>query len=251
MTLVDHTKASGCYRAETPWGPWPATFAALVVVALSLIVPITATIAFDFADRSRSGPPDPAILAGWGPLLLSQSVMLYGAIWLASRWDARPTAVLALRPEPLPVSWLTLYFLVIGLTSLAYTLVVFAWQPEIVVADMETFRPLVQSSAWPIYALIIIVGAPLSEELLFRGFLQSALSASRIGYIGASVVTTILWASLHFQYSIFGIAEIVVVGFSLCWVLHRIGTLWATVILHGLYNGAQFAGMRLGLFPWS
>ena len=149
----------------------------------------------------------------------------------------------------MPTALLT--FVVLGATSFAYTMAIFVWQPEIVRADMATFAPMIRSSVWPIYALIIIVGAPLSEELLFRGFLQSALAKSRVGYLGASIVTTLAWGALHIQYSIYGLAEIFVVGFVLCWVLRRTGTLWATIVMHGLYNGIQFVGMMFRLFPWT
>ena len=187
----------------------------------------------------------------WLPLIVSQAIMTFGAWWLAGRFGGKPAQVMALEPRPLSAAAITTYFLVIGLTSLAYTFAIWRWQPDVVLADMATFRPLVNSTAWPVYAVIIAVGAPLSEELLFRGFLQSALTRSRLGFVGASVITTVMWSLLHFQYSIYGLAEIFVVGFALCYVLYRTGSLWSTILLHAMYNGAQFVGMRWSLFPWT
>lgn len=246
MNDATQIPAAGAYRPDTPWRPWRASLATLIVVALSIALPIALVLAF---GGPRAG--DEASLFGWGPLVLSQLIMALGAVWLAGRYQGRPADVLALRPGAVATPQVAFYFMLIALTSLAYTFLIYGLMPDVVRADMDTFRPLVHSRAWPIYALIIVVGAPLSEELLFRGFLQSALAQSRLGYAGASVVTTVAWTLLHFQYSRYGLAEIVVVGLFFCWVLWRTGTLWTTILMHALYNGAQFIGMRFSLFPWT
>lgn len=241
--------SSGRYRAETPWGPWQATFATLAVTLSSIAVSVALAVGLKVITAAGISEHDRAI--AWAPMLGFQTLMVLGAIWLARWLGGEPRRVLALEPLRPALSTALLTFLILGATSFAYTMAIYLWQPEIVRADMATFAPMIRSSVWPIYALIIIVGAPLSEELLFRGFLQSALAKSRIGYLGASVVTTIAWGALHIQYSIYGLAEIFVVGFVLCWVLRRTGTLWATMLIHGLYNGAQFIGMMFRLFPWT
>ena len=64
-------------------------------------------------------------------------------------------------------------------------------------------RPLVQlfGEQWLLALLVVGVGAPLSEELLFRGFLLSALARSRLGFAGGAVITTAWWTALHAGYS--------------------------------------------------
>jgi membrane protease YdiL (CAAX protease family) len=88
--------------------------------------------------------------------------------------------------------------------------------------------------------LAVIVGAPLAEELLFRGFLLPALTKTRRGFWGAAVVTTIGWTALHF-YSIAGLIEVFMIGVYFAWLVRRYGTLWLPMALHALYNGLQFA----------
>jgi uncharacterized protein len=177
--------------------------------------------------------------------------MVLGAVWLAGWFDGNRWQVLAIAAPPLRVSMIGACFLVMMAVSLAYTMLVFQLRPDVVRADLATFVPLITSSAWPVYALIIIVGAPLSEELLFRGFLQPALAQSRIGFVGASLVTTTAWTALHMQYSVFGLAEIFVIGLLFCCVLWRTGSLWVPIILHALYNGSQFVAVKFGLLPWT
>ena len=53
-------------------------------------------------------------------------------------------------------------------------------------------RPFVQlfGERWVLALLVVGIGAPLSEELLFRGFLLSALAGSRVGFWGGALITT-------------------------------------------------------------
>ncbi len=254
MPLPDVVAAPARFRAESRWNSLSACIATLAIVVVSLGVPVAIAIVLmrvGGSPESGSDGMDVSSLSAWGPLLLSQVLMSAGAIWLAGWYRSPRAAVLSLEPPHPSVRNIVIWFLAVGTVSLVYTAALYAWRPEIVRNDIASFMPMIRSNAWPAYALIIAVGAPLSEELLFRGFLQSALAKSPIGYIGASVLTTVSWTLLHIQYSIFGLAEIFFVGLFLCWVLWRSGSLWATIAIHGLFNGIQFVGARFGLFPWT
>ena len=50
-------------------------------------------------------------------------------------------------------------------------------------ADLRPFVRLF-GEQWVLALLVVGIGAPLSEELLFRGFLLSALARSRLGFAG-------------------------------------------------------------------
>jgi membrane protease YdiL (CAAX protease family) len=80
------------------------------------------------------------------------------------------------------------------------------------------------------------IGAPLSEELLFRGFLQAALARSRLGFAGGAVIASLLWTALHAGYSIPGIIEVFVIGLFFSWLLWRTGSLLVPIVCHALYN---------------
>jgi uncharacterized protein len=244
---------SGLYLAQTPWRPWWAGFAAIVIVTVSFAMAAAALVLFTLTagDGALHGPRTPAHWSGWAPLLVSQAAMAGGAVWLSGWFGGNRARTLALSDTVPPVRDLVVWFLGLAVVSFAYTVVIFLIRPEVVRADLELFLPLARGSEWPVYALIIVMGAPLSEELLFRGFLQPALAQSRLGFIGASLVTTTAWTALHIQYSVFGLAEIFAVGLVFCWLLWRTGSLWSPIILHALYNGTQFVGMRFGLFPWT
>lgn len=82
----------------------------------------------------------------------------------------------------------------------------------------------------------LVVAAPLTEELLFRGFLFSGLEVSVLGPLGAAVVSSALWAAIHTQYEFFYLVTIFCMGLLLCWVRRKSGSLFLTMGLHAFAN---------------
>ncbi len=85
--------------------------------------------------------------------------------------------------------------------------------------------------------LSVAVGAPLAEELIFRGQLFAALSQTRLGTSGATLLTSLGWALLHASEPWLSIGLIFVMGLVLGYLLIRFGSLWVTIICHGVWNG--------------
>ena len=82
------------------------------------------------------------------------------------------------------------------------------------------------------------------EELLFRGFLLTALSATALGYWRAAVIATLAWTALHFSYSWVGLTEVFVIGLYLSWLLWRTGSLLPPLFCHALYNSCLLVALR-------
>jgi len=104
--------------------------------------------------------------------------------------------------------------------------------------DLAPFKVLVDSSYWWLALIAVGVGAPLMEELLFRGLLLTSLASSRIGFIGASLLSTALWTILHAGYSVFGLAAVLLVGLYFCWLVWRTGSTRVALFCHAVYNTA-------------
>jgi membrane protease YdiL (CAAX protease family) len=111
--------------------------------------------------------------------------------------------------------------------------------------DLRPFVGLVTGPDWALAAAVLGLGAPVSEELLFRGFLLGALAKSRLGFTGAALVSTTLWTALHAGYSAVGLAEVFAIGLLLAWLLWRTGSLWVTIFCHALYNSLIVLALRL------
>lgn len=84
----------------------------------------------------------------------------------------------------------------------------------------------------------MIIGAPLAEELIFRGQVFTALGQTRIGLLGATVLTSAAWSLLHYSGNWVLVSLIFMMGLAFGWMLRRFGSLWVTIVCHGAWNAA-------------
>jgi len=83
-----------------------------------------------------------------------------------------------------------------------------------------------------IYALVLIVLAPMTEEPLFRGFVLRAWL--RRGTALGLVLSGFLFASFHFQLA--ALVPLTFLGITLGLLVHRSNSLYASMIAHACYN---------------
>ncbi|EKD52154.1 MAG: hypothetical protein ACD_62C00092G0005 [uncultured bacterium] len=84
--------------------------------------------------------------------------------------------------------------------------------------------------------LSIFVLAPLSEEILYRGVLQTGLAQSRLGFAGAVIIPSLLWAGTHLQYNAFDMGLIFLLGLLLGIARQRTQSLYVTIAMHCAMN---------------
>jgi uncharacterized protein len=85
-------------------------------------------------------------------------------------------------------------------------------------------------------ALAFAVVAPLTEELLARGFLYRGWSESFLRVPGAIVLSSLVWTAMHVQYDLFFLGEVFSIGLVLGYMRYRSQSIWLTTVLHGLNN---------------
>jgi membrane protease YdiL (CAAX protease family) len=90
----------------------------------------------------------------------------------------------------------------------------------------------------------LVVLPPIVEELLFRGFLFGGLR-TKLTFIGATVLTSALFAAPHLLGSSTGLLWIAaidtfVLSLVLCHVREKTGALWASIGIHAVKNGLAF-----------
>lgn len=132
----------------------------------------------------------------------------------------------------------TLALAVIALISLAtcFASLVFVFNPDALRHDLQPFAEMMKSRTWWLILLAAGVGAPLAEELLFRGLVFGALRQSPLGFAGATIITSMSWAMLHANYSDYGLGAIMLIGLYLAWLRERTGSLLTPIVCHGVYN---------------
>jgi hypothetical protein len=118
-----------------------------------------------------------------------------------------------------------------------------------VLTDLRPFVNLIRGPDWALTAAVVGIGAPLSEELLFRGFLLSALARTGLGFWGAALISTALWTGLHIGYSLVGIIEVFILGMFFSWLLWRTGSLRVPIFCHAAYNSLIMLALRFVELP--
>ena len=88
----------------------------------------------------------------------------------------------------------------------------------------------------PLLWAALIIAAPIFEEFFFRGFLFKGLKHSRLGSVGAIVLTSALWASIHLQYDFYNIASIFVGGLVLGLARLKTHSIYPPLAMHALVN---------------
>jgi membrane protease YdiL (CAAX protease family) len=88
----------------------------------------------------------------------------------------------------------------------------------------------------PLLWLALVFAAPLFEEMFFRGFLYKGFASSAVGVPGAIAITAFLWAAIHMQYDLYGMATIFVLGIVYGLARAWSGSLVVPLILHAVTN---------------
>lgn len=230
------------YHARSPWRPVLAVAAALAILGLGALLATTLIANLHLAPafplpQTEALPSDEGrvwVMAVW--LLGMQTGIILLVTFAAGLFGGRRAEVLALdqhTPARLFIAAVVLMFVL----QVLYHMIVLPFARDTVMEDVRPFLEPLRSDAFWLFALAIVVGAPLSEELLFRGFLLSALSQSRLGFFGAALVTTLGWTVLHAGYSGLGLVEVFLAGLFFSWLLWRTGNLWVPLVCHAFYNG--------------
>jgi membrane protease YdiL (CAAX protease family) len=237
------------YEPRSPWHPVLAVVAAIAILAAGTLIATALIGTLDLVPprvrlpRSVTAAHDASagwLMAVW--LLAMQATVIAMVVAASGFFGGRPSAVLALdgwAPTRFFVAAVVLMFLL----QLAYNAVVLPFARDTVMEDVKPFLEPLRSDAAPLFVLAISVGAPVSEELLFRGFLQSALAQTRLGYFGAALLTTLGWTALHAGYSGLGLVEVFIAGLFFSWLLWRTGNLWVPIVCHAVYNSTVLVAL--------
>jgi hypothetical protein len=158
------------------------------------------------------------------------------AIWLPVHLSRTPFK------EYLALRWTSWQNVVIGIAAMIF--VVEGWDllskatgHEVTAGFMGDIMKSVMSDGvlW-LAVLAFAVVAPLTEELLARGFLYRGWSESFLRVPGAIVLSSLVWTAMHVQYDLFFLGEVFSIGVVLGYIRYRSQSIWLTTLLHGLNN---------------
>jgi len=97
-----------------------------------------------------------------------------------------------------------------------------------------------QAKTWPKFPVYIValrifaigIIGPIAEELAFRGLLMAVIRQTRLGVVGAILLTAALWSAIHFGYSAPLILLVLFDGIVLGAARHFSRSLWVPIAMH-------------------
>jgi membrane protease YdiL (CAAX protease family) len=220
--------------APGPWGFWASTGWGLFAAAAGLVAVFVYTIIWMLTHGLRlANAGDPAYATATGILLLSAPIVVLVIAAKARKFSLRSYFALeGFSGRSLALGFFCLVALIVAFGTLQTLL-----GTEGGAKYMETtYRAAKAAGVLPLMWLLIVVVAPVTEELFFRGFLHRGWAPSWLGISGTIVVTAALWALLHQQYNALGILFIFAMGLILGWLRQRSGSTLLPMALHAINN---------------
>jgi hypothetical protein len=102
-------------------------------------------------------------------------------------------------------------------------------------------EPGSDASRYGLIALAVVV-APILEEVMFRGLLQTAIQhvAQLENRWAAIAFATIFFTLVHMDVaSPLALPTLAMLSLGLGWIYERTGNLWASIGVHALFNASQ------------
>jgi membrane protease YdiL (CAAX protease family) len=212
------------------WTPIQVVYAVLVVVGL-LVVESLIVSAFD--PDLESTAADLALQA-----LLAVTLVGVAVGFAAPRGPvAAALGSLGLRRFKPSATWLVLatYGAYVGISIVLTPLL--HPQQEDITRDLGFDQSGV---AAVIAGLLIVVAAPLSEEMFFRGFIFAGIRRS-LPLWPAAAISGVIFGLVHLTAGDIGVGvQLAVFGMLLAWLYEYTGSLWPSVMTHTINNILAF-----------
>jgi membrane protease YdiL (CAAX protease family) len=219
-----------------PWKPWtaPAALGAALLLAIfgGLVVAIVGAI---FGASIDDPPPSVTIVATF----VQDGAFIGSALAFAGRAGPVPPARFGLRPVAIrkALGWMALAFGVYLACSAAWIALLDLHQQDTLPDELGVDK---STAALVSVCVLVTVVAPIAEELFFRGFFFGALRNWHGPWL-AALLTGLVFGGIHAFGTPAGyLLPLAVLGFMLCVVRWRTGSLLPCMALHAINNGLAF-----------
>ena len=151
---------------------------------------------------------------------------------------ASPRALGLRRPVRSPIAMAAAAYLGYIVIALVYSALVHP-QQEDVTRDLGFGHGAFGTIA---AGVLIVVAAPFSEEIFFRGFIFGGLRG-RLSFPVAAVFSGMIFGLFHFTGpgSIAVVPQLAFLGFALAWLYEETGSIYPSMAVHALNNALAFA----------
>lgn len=225
----------------TPWGFWAtlgfsAVIAGAYILAQSFAVGFyvaftggpAALKAFDIEKIVSNGKVLVLITLCSAPVSIGLCVLF---AWMRNGITVRDYLALRWPPLKIVVKWLLLCVVFLSLVDIGTSFIEGHQTQNFMRQTLDSIGSLM-----PLLWVVLLVAAPVSEEFFFRGFLFAGLARSRLGPVGAILVTALLFMSIHLQYDLQGLIFVLFLGLILAIARWKTGSLLVCILLHAMMN---------------
>jgi hypothetical protein len=224
---------------------WPAWYAAAAFgVGLIVTIVVVGMVAAVTGTEADDDSPTFTIVA----TLVQSLVFLATAVGFASL-SARPRAWhFGLRRTPLwpAVGWAALGMFAFYVFSIVYTVIA---RPDVEQGITESLGADEGTVGLIAAGLMVMVAAPVAEEVFFRGFFYRALR-SRFAVPAAAAIDGLLFGIIHFDFSgldaLLLVPPLAVLGIVFCLVYEVTGSIFPVIALHALNNAIAYGAQADG-----
>lgn len=239
---------------------WPhPIMAGLIIVLLFFagqIMAAYAVQAIGLLAGGSAGPPPTGLFADktllqFGYILLAEGLMLACLVWLFRKRGISRRDIGLTRPRWKDLAYgagsfivyISAYVMLLQVVRLLIPGFDANQRQDIGFGDASGLVPLLLV----FFALVVL--APVTEEILLRGFFFGSLRR-RYRFIIAAIPTSLLFAALHLGggeqgAGLLWVAAIdtFVLSMVLCYLREKTGRLWASILLHAIKNGIAFTAL--------
>jgi membrane protease YdiL (CAAX protease family) len=213
------------------WGAWAAVFGVVIalVVGVALALPFSVIGNNGHGELTTFGNIGVQGMTELGFLLVPMAIAVqHGATTLAlilARLGVR-------RFRPSALKWMGATIVAYLVFSAVYVAVFGEPHQEDIA---EGFGPV------PIQVLLIVVLAPISEEICFRGMLYGGLR-TKLPIVPAALIGGLVFGGLHALTGITAVPPLIAFGFLLCLLYEKTGSVVPGIVLHMLNNSVALLG---------
>jgi CAAX protease family protein len=235
-----------------PWKFWGTTLWGIAIGAGFFLFAVVASVAVLIVLRTDPNLPFDALLRSHREVLyaataagiVGEFAVIALAVWLSKLGMQDYLGLIRPRWRDVLVGIVGLVLLYIPLVAISH----FTGTLPSTKYMIDLYHRALASGYVPALAAALIIVAPLSEEILVRGFLLRGWAASSIGPTAAIILTSAVWTSLHVQYDVLTLADIFGIGLLLGWIRLRSGSTLTTITLHALQNASALVFVAM-LYP--
>jgi uncharacterized protein len=227
-------------EATTPWGLWPTIgFSAAIAVAYTIAQTVGALAWIAITGMPIEALRDAKELTQNGGVVayatLVSSIVTVALCVLFARMrkgiSVRDYFALRWPPKKIAAGWTAAFLLYLVACSFLFSF--------LDSSATEEFTNAIQNVTGATKILLwvaLYVGAPVTEEFFFRGFLFVGIQRSRLRSAGAILISTLLFTAIHIQYELQGLIFVSAAGLFFGVARHKTNSLPFCIMLHSIMN---------------